>query len=185
MIAALRRDNLRTSAGHPCELDRALARLRAGVADERVLQVAWRDASERFRKVGQRLVEKGFGREREPLNLFAHGGDYLRMGVTEGEHAVAAEAVDVLFAVDIGEDGPCSAPLHPVEAAHFEEGKRRRVDILRVLFSDLVGQRVGVQISLHLHGSIFTARFSTRGSSGVPFFFGRSGSLSERGKLGL
>ena len=105
MEAALEADHRRPLGEGPCELDRVLDRLRAGIEERRLRRTGdRRQGDEPLGKRHVRLV--GDDREvgvHEARSLFLYRFDDVRIRVTDVEAADAAREVDEPVSVDVGE----------------------------------------------------------------------------------
>ncbi len=131
-------DELRAPGGEPGDLECPLHRFRPAVAEEAVLQVAWRDAGEFRPEPARHLIEQQTRGERRLPQLLAGRLDDALMGVAHGEHAESAEEVDVLRAGVGPHDVALALGLQLLESHEAQEGDQGGVHVLVVQGGDFV-----------------------------------------------
>ena len=130
----------------PGELDGTLDGVGAVVDEEGVLQVARRDHGEQLGQCGAPGLQQLLAVERHPPHLVGHRFDDLRVVDSRAEDAVPAEAVDILPAQQVLEEGAAAGPFDRGELPRLRDrlaiGDEPTVDVPLVRLHRLADERL-------------------------------------------
>ncbi len=112
VIAADGADHLHAPCGFACQLDGALHRLRARVAEEAVLHVSGQNLGELLSEPCLGCVEHDFARHGHLIQLALDCLHHLRVAMPQREHAVPAKTIQKLSPLRVVNIAPFRIPLH-------------------------------------------------------------------------
>ena len=117
MEAPCRRDERRAAGGEPGELQRAVDRFRAAIAEKRMGQVRRQHVGQRLGEARAHVVVEIVGAEGECVRLAGDGFGDRRMAVTEHRHALRGAQIEVALPLVIGQPAALAADEHGLTAA--------------------------------------------------------------------
>ncbi len=100
-ISVAKRDYIKTASGHSRQQNGGFVRFRAGVGEEALLQISWRNLCNLFRQSHDMLG----GIERrsvlQPVDLRGHFAGNLRVAVAHGNSQDAAKEIEIFVALHV------------------------------------------------------------------------------------